>query len=372
MEVDGEDSPEMALARSTLKARACARRNQAAFRRSATGSTLSASSSSDLRVHDMLDELIQMEQSFRVHDPHTIEHPTGDDFHVAPPPQRVATPVFTPLQRPPRTPSPVNSGSVMVPPAPGAPDRRNSLTDSRPSSTFAHQSSLSESHTALYLATASPLHSSTNERNRRSASPQLNVRRSIVFTPSHAGPILPPSPRRFDSPSRRKPVTTAVQHPVMNNWRFPKTEFDTDMDGQDDDEYDDDLPEPTGLLWPQGNSSGFSNASGLSSSSGFTSSSGFSYASSAFSSSSGLNLSSAAAFPTSRASMNLAELATNNRTMVPPRSGLRLNMLLSSSNDDDADIDMESEVSDGRSTVRGSVFRQSFTSPTPSFAQRGW
>jgi hypothetical protein len=60
--------------------------------------------------------------------------------------------------------------------------------------------------------------------------------------------------------------------------------------------------------------------------------------------------------------MNLAQLASSN---LPPRSGL-LSMLM-----DEDDIDMETEVSDDRSTVRGSI-RQSMVAPAPPFAQRGW
>jgi len=314
MEVDGEDAAEMALARSTLKARA--RRRHQNSSRSTTCSA--SSSSSNMRVHDMLDELINMERSFNVEYQPEVDVELDNDF----------TPehVFTPLQRPPRTPSPVNTGNIVPPPAPGAPDRRSSLSESRSSSSFAHQASLSESHTALYLATASPVQSSQSDSNRRSASPQLSLRRSLVFTPSHAGPALPPSPRRYDSPSRRKPMTPTTHHPDMDAWRFPTAEFDDDYE----------MPEPTGLLWPQGSSRRLGQS----------------------------------AFPTSQASMNLAELASS-RTIVPPRSGVRLNMLLSGNGEDDLDIDMASEVSDDRSTVRGSI-RQSFAAPAPPFAQQRW
>jgi hypothetical protein len=100
----------------------------------------------------------------------------------------------------------------------------------------------------------------------------------------------------------------------MTSWRFPKN-------GEEDD-YD--MPEPSDLLWPQQTRT--------------------------------------VSFPTSQASMNLAQLASSN---LPPRSGL-LSMLM-----DEDDIDMETEVSDDRSTVRGSI-RQSMVAPAPPFAQRGW
>lgn len=322
MEVDGEDPAESNLARSTLKARS-RRRHQPGPSRSLASST--SSSSSDMRVHDMLDELINMEQSFRVH----------EEAAAMAQPEREPSPVFTPLlDRPPRTPSPVNVAPVL-PPAPGG-ERRGSHSQPRPSSQFtAHQTSLSESHTALYLATASPLKTSTSsDRVRRSASPELSLRRSIVFTPSLAGPILPPSPpSHADSPATPSRRKNAILQNSISGWRFPKPGFETPTrsDFGMADDIDDDF-EPA-CLWPEDN-----NSLGPS------------------------------ALTATRSTMNLRDLTGSTRT--PPRSGIRLGMLLGSSIDEDVDVDMESEFSDDRSTVRGSI-RHSFVAPSPPFAQRG-
>jgi len=91
------------------------------------------------------------------------------------------------------------------------------------SSMMGHQSSLSESHTALYLATASPAGAGP-----RSISPRLQDRKSLTFTPEHAGPSigalrLP----RFDSPAgvtpvrRRGNISPSAHHPAMDGWKFP-------------------------------------------------------------------------------------------------------------------------------------------------------
>lgn len=201
-------------------------------------------------MRDVLEEIIQMEQSYLVDDTNS---PTSPDD---PPPPRLFSSQFGP----PRTPSP-SSNRKRAPPAPGAPDtsvrgHRSTLSQNalapphtpacqpqrgpRPSSLFGmHQSSLSESHTALYLATASPAAAET-----RSASPKLETRRSLVFTADNAGPSINvdtehlstgvPSltlPRRNSeanspmvTPMNRRFVqnrTPKAIHPSMDGWRFP-------------------------------------------------------------------------------------------------------------------------------------------------------
>ncbi|KAK8858868.1 hypothetical protein IAR55_003099 [Kwoniella newhampshirensis] len=194
-------------------------------------------------MRDVLEEIIQMEKSFLVSD---TENDDADDS-MAPP---AAPGLFTSqFDRPPRTPSPVSSGRKRLQnsqQAPGAPMRGHRISASHPSIPPSpcfnapsapqrppslmglHQSSLSESHTALYLATASP-----EAPNRKSASPKLGMRRSISFTPDAAGPSISlqglPFPRaNFDSGSpsltplsRRHNRTPQAVHPAMDNWRFP-------------------------------------------------------------------------------------------------------------------------------------------------------
>lgn len=177
-------------------------------------------------MRDVLEEIIQMEKGFMV----------DDEDRDAPPGLFTAT-----FEKPPRTPSPmsVDKRVSAIAAAPGAPSRghRSALSHPHPALTFAlqrppslvglHQSSLSESHTALYLATASPVQSA-----RRSASPHLKPRNSIAFSPDIAGPIiekplfsLPGA--RFDSPAnltpsgRRHNISPTAHHPAMDNWRFP-------------------------------------------------------------------------------------------------------------------------------------------------------
>lgn len=176
-------------------------------------------------MRDVLEEIIQMEKGFLV----------DDEDRDAPPGLFTAT-----FDQPPRTPSPMSldKRAFVIPLAPGAPARvyRSSLSHPHPAPALVqqrppsliglHQSSLSESHTALYLATASPM-----ESCRRSASPKLQARESLTFSPEVAGPaIMNPLlslPGRFDSPanltpSRRRPNTSpTAYHPVMDHWRFP-------------------------------------------------------------------------------------------------------------------------------------------------------
>ncbi|OXG18696.1 hypothetical protein C366_02805 [Cryptococcus neoformans Tu401-1] len=201
-------------------------------------------------MRDVLEEIIQMEQSYLVDDANS---PTSPDD---PPPPRLFSSQFGP----PRTPSPSSNRKRSLP-APGAPDtsirgHRSTLSQNalapphtpayqpqrgpRPSSFFGmHQSSLSESHTALYLATASPAAAET-----RSASPKLETRRSLVFTADSAGPSINvdtehlstgipslPLPRRNSeanspmlTPMNRRFVqnrTPKAIHPSMDGWRFP-------------------------------------------------------------------------------------------------------------------------------------------------------
>ncbi|WVQ96290.1 hypothetical protein IAU59_003394 [Kwoniella sp. CBS 9459] len=204
-------------------------------------------------MRDVLEEIIQMEKSFLVSDNENDNDENDEDDAMAPAPAGLFTSQF---DRPPRTPSPVSSGKRRASIAPGAPTRghRSVLSHSavqhaapaqfqpppivtapqRPPSLIGlHQSSLSESHTALYLATASPV-----SQGRRSASPQLETRKSISFNADVAGPSLSldagfgglSAPRRiFDSPSgnitpmgrRRLNHTPQAVHPSMDGWRFP-------------------------------------------------------------------------------------------------------------------------------------------------------
>ena len=177
-------------------------------------------------MRDVLEEIIQMEKGF------TVDDEDGDA------PRGLFTANF---DRPPRTPSPmlVDKRVSNVPQAPGAPLRghRSALSQPHPPLPFTqqrppslmglHQSSLSESHTALYLATASPVNP-----GRRSASPHLKARKSITFSPEAAGPVignplLSVLGARFESPanltpSRRRPnISPIAYHPAMDNWRFP-------------------------------------------------------------------------------------------------------------------------------------------------------
>lgn len=221
-------------------------------------------------MRDVLEEIISMEKEFVIDDPGMgmnalVSGENGN--HAIAAPAGVFTAVF---DRPPRTPSPGMEGkrqSVV----PGAPLRghRKSMSVSmstanhqlapsrfmnndnnganvnaganrsrpRPPSMLGHSASLSESHTALYLATASP------ESGRRSASPpRLKARNSMTFTPEAAGPVIPNFLGHFtpttsagsggngngmgmlSTPSRRRPQhSPTAHHPVMSGWRFPNS-----------------------------------------------------------------------------------------------------------------------------------------------------
>ncbi|WWC96494.1 hypothetical protein V866_003362 [Kwoniella sp. B9012] len=204
-------------------------------------------------MRDVLEEIIQMEKSFLVSD-----NENDDDDHMSQSGSQIppSTGLFTSqFDRPPRTPSPVSTSKRRASIAPGAPIRghrsalshsalpppspprniRNPQPQRPPSLMGLHQSSLSESHTALYLATASPV--APGPTGRRSASPKLEYRKSITFTPDAAGPSISfdglPAPRRmFDSPAgngtitpmggrRRLNLTPQAVHPSMDHWRFP-------------------------------------------------------------------------------------------------------------------------------------------------------
>jgi hypothetical protein len=300
----------------------------------------------NMAVDDMLDEIINMEESFRVPD-----DPVEDRSRHRRRPSTPERDHFVPTAyRPPRTPSPpLRRRKSIIPPAPNAPDRRNSLSQHRPPSMYAHTSSLSESHTALYLATASPAAPTHKPRHRRSASPKLSVRRSITFTPQTAGPALPRAPRsRVDSPGltpvRRKHLTPTAHHPPMEGWRFPTASSNvtptnaryTAPISEAPDLYasnptsEEGLNSAPQLLWPQATrNSGMSTAQ--------------------------------------RLERNLGQYAPDDELFQPPSSSLRLGMLMNSDTDD-MDSDDASTV---RGSVRGSI-RDSFLAPIPPFTQRGW
>ena len=185
-------------------------------------------------MRDVLEEIIQMEKGFLCSD---------NEEHSEAPPPGLYTANF---DRPPRTPSPmaIDKRQSIIPPAPGAPNRGHRMSMSHaalaggmggaqtplrgpiPGGVISgHQSSLSESHTALYLATASPA-----GPERRSASPKLQARKSLTFTPDKAGPSIGAlRPPRFESPvigntpSRRRVGlnSPSLHHPTMDGWKFP-------------------------------------------------------------------------------------------------------------------------------------------------------
>jgi hypothetical protein len=181
-------------------------------------------------MRDVLEEIIQMEKEFII-DGSSDEaslHGYQSDQHQ---PEAVFTAVF---DRPPRTPSPGPlEGKKRISLAPNAPERghRKSMSMANKPQiiphpapfTYGHSASLSESHTALYMATASP------ETETRSASPpRMKARNSISFTPEAAGPVISgtgPSWLTSDlTPSRRRPGQShspSTHHPTMSGWKFP-------------------------------------------------------------------------------------------------------------------------------------------------------
>lgn len=301
--------------------------------------------SQNMAVDDMLDEIINMEESFRVPDD-PVEHRRHRRGTSTPERDHFVPTAF----RPPRTPSPVlGRRASIIPPAPNAPDRRNSLVQHRPPSMYAHASSLSESHTALYLATASPAAPQPKLRHRRSASPKLSVRRSITFSPQAAGPALSAPRSRFDSPGltpvRRKHLTPTAHHPPMEGWRFPTTSSNAtptnarhpaSVDETSDLHAPDVRPQ---LLWPQATrSDSLPTAQRLERSLSHSS-------------------------PSSLA----PRYSPDDELFQPPSSALRLGMLMNS-DCDDMDSDDASTV---RGSIRGSI-RDSLTAPIAPFTQRGW
>ena len=207
-------------------------------------------------MRDVLEEIIRMEKGFSLPDPHGDRQDTEDASLGHP---GLYTAAF---DRPPRTPSPMVVDKKKSQ-APGAPKvhRRSTVshhggplfdiagdllglpplprTTSRPSSFMGHQSSLSESHTALYLATASPAQAKINPFDfitgpgpeRKSASPRLQDRKSLTFTPEADAPDIatlsfPSFRETFDTtPSRRRPDDPAPyqRDATMDAWRFPSS-----------------------------------------------------------------------------------------------------------------------------------------------------
>lgn len=338
-------------ARSTLRAQARRHLTEASKEPAPTIVPGGPMLAQNMAVDDMLDEIINMEESFRVPDDpvahrrsrHRRGTSTPDCDHFVPT-----------AFRPPRTPSPVlGRRASIIPPAPNAPDRRNSLVQHRPPSMYAHASSLSESHTALYLATASPVAPQAKPRYRRSASPKLSVRRSITFSPQAAGPALggPPPRARFDSPGltpvRRKHLTPTAHHPPMEGWRFPTASSSavtptnarhTASHSQVPDLYAPDVRPQ--LLWPQpSHGDNGPPAAQL------------------------LERSASHSSPSSLA----PRYSPDDELFQPPSSALRLGMLMNS-DCDDMDSDDASTV---RGSIRGSI-RDSLTAPIAPFTKRGW
>ncbi|ORY22034.1 hypothetical protein BCR39DRAFT_393632 [Naematelia encephala] len=185
-------------------------------------------------MRDVLEEIIQMEQGFQLDDEDNSINPTTSSTSTS----STTTGLLCaqlPNIKPPKTP-PIGvesrrRSSFCIPNAPARAQpypRRN-----RPPSMMGlHLSSLSESHTALYLATASPTTTTTGTSTtatRRSASPKLETRRSLTFDPNDIPALIPPSISRYDSPnltpSRRRfaNTSTTTHHPTMDGWKFPST-----------------------------------------------------------------------------------------------------------------------------------------------------
>jgi hypothetical protein len=181
-------------------------------------------------MRDVLEEIISMEKEFIIDSSdESSTHGYQSDTQPA-----VFTAVF---DRPPRTPSPGNEGYKRASLVPGAPERghRKSMSMANPPPEvqmgtiphhpppfiYGHSASLSESHTALYLATASP---ETDAQVRSASPPRMKARNSMSFTPEAAGPIIAnPSWLGSDlTPSRRRPGhSPSAHHPTMSGWKFP-------------------------------------------------------------------------------------------------------------------------------------------------------
>lgn len=213
-------------------------------------------------MRDVLEEIIQMEKEFIIDE--SSDDASASASASTSNKSSTSAGVFTAVfDRPPRTPSPGmehkrqslapgaparehrKSMSMSVRPPPPMPDLANQQRrPQRPPSafTYGHSASLSESHTALYLATASP-----ESATRQSASPpKLKARNSMTFTPEAAGPIIPPflgesisigpslgmgiSPNM--TPSRRRPNgSPGAHHPAMSGWKFPSANMNANGNG---------------------------------------------------------------------------------------------------------------------------------------------
>lgn len=345
-------------------------------------------------MRDVLEEIIQMEKEF------VIDETSDDQIDRQRERQEMTPGVFTAVfDRPPRTPSPALDGkreSVV----PGAPLRgaggyhRKSVSMAqahthahghvaspppieraqprpRPPSTYGHSASLSESHTALYLATASP------ESGRRSASPpRLKARNSMTFTPESAGPVIPGFLNAFgnghghgyghsqspnlSTPSRRRPIPSpSAHHPTMSGWRFPHSntatptkltidtqnlEVRTPRRARPDTEAETEREMHPHLLWPPN----------------------INLAPSLFPSSPGMNgtpIHDHDHDPASRfrQQVNTSPTASTwgmgmgmgtGHHLSPPNSGVRLGYLLGSG-DEDVDMSMDMDDTDDQSTVHG-------------------
>ena len=181
-------------------------------------------------MRDVLEEIISMEKEFIIDssDEASTHGYTSDTQ---------AQPVFTAVfDRPPRTPSPGMEGNKRISLAPGAPARghrksmsmanpppevQNAIPYHPPPFIYGHSASLSESHTALYLATASP-ESSTETRS--ASPPKMKARNSMTFTPEAAGPVIANASwlGADKTPSRRRPGhSPSAHHPTMSGWKFP-------------------------------------------------------------------------------------------------------------------------------------------------------
>lgn len=182
-------------------------------------------------MRDVLEEIISMEKEFVID---SSDEASTHGYQSDTQNQPVFTAVF---DRPPRTPSPVMETNRRTSLAPNAPERghRKSMSMANPPEiqagpmphhpppfVYGHSASLSESHTALYLATASP---ETETTTRSASPPKMKARNSMSFTPEAAGPIIAGNPAWLGSdltPSRRRPGhSPSAHHPTMSGWKFP-------------------------------------------------------------------------------------------------------------------------------------------------------
>lgn len=312
-------------------------------------------------MRDILEEIISMEKNFNLEEDDIV----NDDGITPAPLPGLFTATF---DKPPRTPSPI-APSRRRSIAPNAPIRghRSSLSNPlgspgggyvnqgppqrRPPSLMGlHQSSLSESHTALYLATASPVAPS-----RRSASPKLHSRNSLTFTPEKAGPVIPGLGGKFDSPiptlistpSRRRPQASPTgTYGTMNTWRFPGSatggistprgpRVNTAIPRAQSEEPDSaQTAVPPHLLWPT--QPMFPQSPGVDTPTFISA------------------LQHRPPLRLSTSGMNGPEAGSASGEMLPPHSGMRLGVLLGSGQGQDVDVDMDmDEDEDEGSTLHG-------------------